>query len=143
MLAHVILPRTDSERRTLAISGVTRRLSQLPLDHAWRVEIHEHKPTRSSAQNRYLWGVVYPTILKSGQLQGWEPEEIHDYCLGEHFGWETVVGFGRKKVRPMRRSARLNKQEFADFIDFIQRRMAQHGIVIPDSDPNYAPGGDW
>lgn len=101
------------------------------------VEVKEHKPTRSTQQNRYLWGCVYSTILKAGKLDGWTAEEVHDYCLGEHFGWETVVGFGRKRIRPIRRSARLNKQEFTDFVAFIQQRMAEHGIFIPDADPDW------
>jgi hypothetical protein len=137
MSRQLIMPKADAERRMLDVSRVTKALSQLGIDTAWCIEIEVHKPTRSSAQNRYLWGCVYPTILKAGQLQGWEPEELHDYCLGEHFGWETIVGFGRKKVRPIRRSARLNKQDFADFIAFIQRRMALHGIIVPDPDPDW------
>jgi hypothetical protein len=27
--------------------------------------------------------------------------------------------------------------EFVDYINFIQRRMASHGIVIPDPDPEW------
>jgi len=120
-----------------AITRIAKVLGSLGRESAWRIEVHEHKPTRSHAQNRYLWGCVYPTILKTGTLAGWTAEEVHEYCLGEHFGWETVTGFGRKKIRPMRRSARLNKQEFSDFVAFIQQRMAEHGIFVPDPDPDY------
>jgi len=41
-------------------------LAALPHDCAWRVELHEHKPLRSQQQNRFLFGVVYETILKQG-----------------------------------------------------------------------------
>lgn len=120
-----------------AIASIARALAALSPDCAWRLEIHEHKARRSDAQNRYLWGVVYPTVLKAGRLEGWTAEEVHDYCLGEHFGWETVTGLGRRKIRPVRRSSRLNKQEFTDYIAFIQRRMSEHGIYIPDADPEW------
>ncbi len=135
MTQQFILPR--NALRAQAISRISKVLASLDHDQAWRLEIHEHKLARSTAQNRYIWGCVYPTILKAGKLEGWTAEEVHEYCLGEHFGWETVSGFGRKKIRPLRRSAKLNKMEFADFIAFIQQRMAEHGIYIEDPDPNY------
>ncbi len=133
----IILPSCLSGEKI--ITRITQVLASLDMDSAWRVEIHEHKPTRSTQQNRYLWGAVYPTILKDGgeAFRGWTPEELHESFLGDHFGWEVRNFFGRKKYVPKRRSARLNKQEFADFIDHIQRRMAAVGVFIPDADPNY------
>ena len=112
------------------INRIRRMLESVDASVPWVVEIRPHKPVRSDAQNRYLWGVCYPTICKT--LQGWDAEDVHEYCLGEHFGWETIEAFGKKRLRPIRRSAKLNKQEFSDFVAFIQRRMAEHGIVIPD-----------
>ena len=58
--------------------------------------------------------------------------DLHEYFLGEHFGWQTLEGFGRKRVKPLRRSSPLSKTEFVDFVDFIQRTMAGHGVYIPD-----------
>ena len=107
-------------------------LSALSLEKAWEIEIDEHKPTRSDQQNRYLWGVCYAELVKV--LPGWHAEDIHDYMLGEHFGWETIEGMGRKRMRPLRRSSALNKQEFSDFVAFIQRKAAEHGVFIPDAE---------
>ena len=88
---------------------------------------------RSLAQNAYLWGVCYETLLDHGlREQGWRNTDIHEYFLGEHFGWETLDGFGRKRVRPIRRSSVLNKMEFVDFVAFIQQKAAEMGIFIPD-----------
>lgn len=109
-------------------------LRALTPETAWRVTIDEWKPVRSTQQNKYLWGVVYPSILAAGQLEGWTAEEVHDYCLGECYGWETVEGLGRKRIRPIKRSAKLSKMEFVDFVAFIQQRMAEHGIFVPDAD---------
>jgi len=89
--------------------------------------------SRSLEQNRYLWGVCYETILEHGlKEQGWRAEDVHEYFLGEHFGWETLEGFGRKRIRPLNRSSRLTKMEFVDFVDFIQQKAAEMGVVIPD-----------
>jgi hypothetical protein len=128
-----ILPKLRA--RDQQICAVVDALEDLPMVEGFRVEVHQHKSTRSLAQNAYLWGVVYPTIAK--HLQGWESDDIHDYCLGEHFGWEIMEGFGKKRMRPVRRSSKLSKFEFMEYIAFIQRRMAEHGIVIPDPDQNY------
>lgn len=85
---------------------------------------------RSHEQNRYLWGCVYVTILQ--HMPGWDAEDLHEYFLGEWSGWEVLEGFGRKRLRPIRRSSKLKTTEFMNFIEFIQRRMAEHGVYIPD-----------
>lgn len=110
--------------------NAVRFLDGLAKDKAWLVEVRELRPRRSDEQNRYLWGVVYPAITE--RLEGWTKEDVHEYCLGECFGWETVEGLGRKRHRPLKRSSRLSKTEFVDYVDFIQRRMAGHGIYVPD-----------
>jgi hypothetical protein len=120
-----------SEARAAVVERVGRVLLALPLAR-YRVEITEAKPTRSNPQNRYLWGVVYPTILEAGHLDRWTKDDLHDYLLGEHFGWELVEGFGSKRKRPIRTSSKLNKQEFTDYVAFVQQRMSEHGIYVPD-----------
>jgi len=122
-------------RRVGAIGRIATILGKLAQDKAWLVTVEEYKPRRSTQQNRYLWGVVYPALL--AHLDGWEAEDIHEYMLGECFGWETLQGFGRRRLRPMRRSSRMNKQEFSDFVAFIQRKAADMGVFIPDPDQDY------
>ena len=119
------------ESRAGAVERLGRVLLSLPLVR-YRVTIEDAKPTRSDPQNRYLWGVVYPTVLGAGKLEGGSANDLHEYLLGEHFGWELVEGFGRRRQRPVRRSSRLNKQEFSDYVAFIQQRMSEHGIYVPD-----------
>lgn len=116
--------------RDRAIESFAKFLRGLPQDKAWRVAVQEHKRKRSDAQNRYLWGAVYPLICK--HLDGWDPEDVHEYFLGEHFGWQEIAGLGRRRVKPIRRSSQLSTVEFMDFVAFIQRRMAEHGVYVPD-----------
>jgi hypothetical protein len=35
-----------------------------------------------------------------------------------------------KRVKPKKRSSRLTKQEFSDFVEAFVRQMAEHGIVL-------------
>ena len=124
------------------LGQVLGAISTLDPMKRWDIEIRERTGVRrTDQQNRYLWGVVYAHILKAGgeALRGWEAKDIHEYFLGEHFGWETLTGFGRKRVRPLRRSSRLNKQEFADYLDFIIRKVGEIGIDIPSPDEYLTP----
>ena len=128
----VILPALKP--RPAVIERLSRFLASLPPDKAWRVTVSEHKQRRSDQQNRYLWGVAYPAVLEGGgeSLRGWTAEDLHEYFLGEHFGWEVVEGFGKRRQRPIKRSSRLSKTEFSDFVAAIQLKAAELGIFIPD-----------
>lgn len=137
-MTQIVLPRLLPRDRI--IERITATLRGLPLDSAYAVEVKEHKPRRSDAQNRALWGVIYPAITE--RLEGWTLADVHEWCLGECYGWETVEGLGRKRLRPLRRSAKMSKREFSDYIAWIQVKMAEFGIVVPDPDPewfNYEP----
>lgn len=120
--------------REHVILRVASFLKMLDPTKAWRVEINEFKSRRTLQQNAYLWGVVYPTVIKAGgeMLAGWTSDDLHEYFLGEYHGWETIQGFGKKRLRPIKRSSRLTISDFMKFLEFIQRRMAEHGVYIPD-----------
>lgn len=89
------------------------------------------KSRRTTEQNALLWA-LYDDILERGGelLGGWTKDDLHEYFLGEHFGWEVHEALGMKRQKPMRRSSRLTKTEFGQYIDFIVRRMAEHGVVL-------------
>jgi len=75
-------------------SVVARMVSNLDPLKTWAVEVTEWKKPRTNQQNKFLWGVVYPSILDGGgeALRGWQRDDLHDYFLGECFGWETLGG---------------------------------------------------
>ncbi len=112
------------------LSRVLAFISSLSPSTAWVIEVKRFQRRRTCDQNAYLWGVVYRTICE--HLEGWDADDVHEYCLGECFGWQKLEGFGRKRMRPLKRSSKLSTSEFAEYIDFIQRRMAEHGIFIAD-----------
>ena len=123
---------TPVEQVLKAVEVMYRNLPSKP----FAVTVEVWKKPRTNQQNAYLWGVVYPAILEaSAMLDGWTRDDLHEYFLGECFGWETLEGFGRKRLRPLKRSSRMNKQEFTDYLDFISRRCAELHIIIPE--PSY------
>ena len=110
-------------------TGLIAFLDRLPMAVKWKVTIGRYAKRRSDQQNRYLWGVAYKALQDA---TGQPAEDWHTYMLGEHFGWEEIELFGKKKIRPQRRSSKLTTMEFMDFVEFIQRRAAENGLYIPD-----------
>lgn len=122
--------------RSDMLARMIRFAHGLSVEKRWRVTFEPYVRKRTNSQNAYLWGVVYPTILKAlaADLGGWTAEELHDFFLGEHYGWERVTGFGKTRQRPIRRSSRMTTIEFNEHKEFIQQRMAEKGVYI--ADPN-------
>lgn len=114
------------------LDKIIRFVHKLDPSKRWKVSIEPYVKRRSTSQNAYLWGVCYPTILKAGQLEGWTAEDLHEFFLGSHFGWEKFEGFGMVKMKPMRRSSKLTTVEFMDYVAHIQQFMAERGVYIPD-----------
>jgi len=122
------LMRRDGQIRRLGVM-----LEALPLDRAWKVTIEEDRPKRSDTQNALLWSLYQQVIDKGGEaMRGWTRDDLHDFFLGEHFGWERLESdlINRAKMRPVRRSSRLSKIEFADYTDHIVRFMAERGVIL-------------
>jgi hypothetical protein len=120
------------ERMAMRIGAFIGELSHAK---AWIVEIKELQRKRTHAQNAYLWSTVYPAIQK--HLEGWDAEDVHEYCLGECFGWERLEGFERVRLRPLKRSSKMNVIEFRDYIGWIQRTMAGRGIYVPEPNEEF------
>ena len=52
----------------------------------------------------------------------------HFNFLGEIFGWETLTGLGKKRLRPLKRTSRMTKQEFTEYLHGIENRLIELGI---------------
>jgi hypothetical protein len=125
-----ILP--ESERAEM-VSRLTRELLTTLPGRKVRVTVEKYVRRRSLEQNAYLWGVVYPKILKEcGESAKWRAEDLHEMFLGEWSGWEEFEIFGKKRRRPIHRSHNLTTVDFADFVTSIQHFAAEHGVDIPD-----------
>ena len=86
---------------------------------------------RSLDQNALLWALYTEARDKGGELlAGWDSATIHEFMLGEYFGWVTSKALGQVRKTPVKRSSTLTKMEFSDFLEFVVRRFAEHGIVL-------------
>ena len=133
-MRRVIARGTPPDQIANAISNMVSRLDPA---QSWQITVEAFKPKRSDQQNAFLWGVVYPSVLEGGgeALRGWTTNDLHEYFLIEAWGSEVIEGFGRKRHKPLRRSSKLTKQEFSDYLAIIEATCAELGIHIPE--PNY------
>jgi hypothetical protein len=133
-MRRVIARGTPPDQIANAISNMVSRLDPA---QSWQITVEAFKPKRSDQQNAFLWGVVYPSVLEGGgeSLRGWTTNDLHEYFLIEAWGSEVIEGFGRKRHKPLRRSSKLTKQEFSDYLAIIEAKCAELGIHIPE--PNY------
>lgn len=135
-----------NELRQHDMDRALQALMELPKDRGYRLEWEEIKSQRTLQQNAYLFGVAY---AKLAEVTGYEKEDLHEYLLGKHFGTKlkripktkhNPEGIEEVPVRTTttdergRRSV-LGRTAFGEYVDFVQRFAARHGINIPDPDP--------
>lgn len=126
--------------REHVVDRILQTIMGLPVAKGWRVTVEEAKKPRSNEQNNALWGVAYEAIRKA---TGNDPQDLHDYFCGERYGWVEHTMFGKRKRKPRRTTTTdengnrsvLSTAEFMDFYAFIQQRMAEFDVQVPDPDP--------
>jgi hypothetical protein len=113
-----------------------------------RIEPEEKK--RTQRQNKYLWGVIYKYLVDNdpGYFVNEETERllhgrgiavteiVHEFCKAQFLPpLELAIGGGMKITKS---TAKLNRQEFNDYVENIRRWAAQElQVFIPDP---YAAG---
>ena len=121
----------EADLRETVIARAVMQLRRLPGGKAFVIKVDEMKPRRTENQNSLLWA-LYADIVRLGgeEMRGYEKDELHEFFLGNHFGWDVRKVFGKTKHTPKRRSSGLNKQEFSDFVESILRFMALRGVAL-------------
>lgn len=85
---------------------------ELPL----AVEVREHVPKRTNAQNARLWKLH----TLAAEVVGCSPADMHEDMLCEHYGYaEKKMPSGDVKRIPLKRSSQRDKKEFRAFLDFV------------------------
>lgn len=139
MIQPIRIPAESSEVRGERALRLAKFIASLDCTRAWEMVVRPYVRKRSGQQNAYLWS-IYEYILEAGgeEMAGWDKNDLHTFFLGEHTGWETRNLFGKKRLVPLKRSTRMNKQEFTDFLEFIMRFMAERGVYIPSPDEDWS-----
>lgn len=144
----ILLPKEAAERRKARVVRISTFLCGLDAEKPWELVVRPFKRSRSTQQNRYLRGVAAQMLADA---IGYENDEVHEYLCGTYFGWKEArcpkTPNNPKGVKdvPIRTTTTndqgdrdvLNKRDFWDFVEFVQRFGAKHGVLIPDPDPEY------
>ena len=145
----IFLPKEDPVRRRARAARLFTFLAELDSEKAWELVVRPFKRSRSNPQNSYERGVACVLIANS---IGYDPDDVHEWLCGAYWGWKEVpcpkTPNNPRGVRdvPVRTTTTnehgdrdvLSKQDYWDFVDFIQRFGAARGVYIPDPDPEYA-----
>ena len=134
--------------RETVIRRIFAELSALKPGKAYRVVVKEDTDDRTVQQCRYLNGVAYKLL---SDFTGYERDPISEYLCGLYWGWKQVrvprtpsnpKGIEDKPIRTTTTDENgdrdvLDMQKFWEYVEFVQRFGAKHGVVIPDPDPSY------
>ena len=110
-------------------SDVLQEIYEIDLKSDHILTIKQHRETRSDAQNRYLWGFIYPII---GMEIGETVESIHEMCKAKFLSHtETIAG---EQYLITRSTTKLTTEEFMQYLETI-KLWAWHElqITIPDT----------
>ena len=117
------------------IDFLLERLQNLPSGD-YSITIAPNRRTRSTQQNAYLWGIVYPAVLFGLQDAGWEithEEQVHEYCK-QAFAAREVINKDTGEVISLPNStARMQTAEFNVYVDKIKAFALEYlNITIPE-----------
>ncbi len=117
------------------LTALRNHLSTLKGNYEITVEKVEDR--RTNQQNRYMWGVVYPMILKALIDAGWDnvtnTDDVHNLCLGL-FARKNMVNRVTGEVVEVNASTRhMTKSQLTSYTDTVRSFAAEYlGIEIPD-----------
>ncbi len=149
----IILPPEDSVRREIRAKKIMTFLAGLDPKRPWEIIVRPFKRSRSNQQNRYERGVACKLL---SEATGYEIDEVHEYLVGTYFGWRQIrcpktpsnprglrdVPIRTTTTNDLGQRDVLSKSDYSDFIAFVQRFGAKHGVLIPEPEPDFALRAD-
>lgn len=126
----------NSAQRASVLANAQRFLAQLNPHKHWQIEVKPYSKPRTCEANAYLWGVVYPTIVRA--LSGISDDWHELFCI-EFFGERSVELGSTRIVKPVRTTTTdatgkrdvLPSGEFWRFVEFACQRAAEGGVYVP------------
>jgi hypothetical protein len=125
----------NNANRSGVLSNAQKFLAALNAEKSWQVTVKPYSKPRTCEANAYLWGVVYPTIVR--ELSGIADDWHELFCI-EFFGERSVELGETRIVKPVRSTTTdetgkrdvLPSGEFWRFVEFVSQRAAEAGVYI-------------
>jgi hypothetical protein len=90
-------------------------INDLSYTKAWELTVKPYRKKRANSQNRFYWAAIIGGIRDA---TGNDSNDLHEYLLGECFGWQEYQIMDKRKVRPARRSSDMTVEEFALYCEW-------------------------
>lgn len=93
-----------------------------------QLDAGEIQERRNVSQNARLWALHG----LASEATGYTKDELHDELLCQHYGYieqerkHPITGEITMKKVPLKRSSARNKQEFRQFLDFVENTYAEN-----------------
>jgi hypothetical protein len=117
-----------------AFKRLTAKLVGQPL----RVRFSVLRKKRSDAQNRYMWGVIVPTVaawLRETQGEKYDKDDVYYWINGKVLGRQVKIKeIAGEEIAVMqgKRFSQMTTVEFNDAVEQILQYFAEMGLVIPE-----------
>ena len=112
---------------------VIAKIVSLKLAEPWEITAKPYKHSRTTAQNKYIWGVIYPLIrshIFDSTGGAFTNEEIHEWCKDMFIDGIPKLVIDRLVM--VKSTKKMNTAEFCDYVERIQHHFAEQGLNIPD-----------
>ena len=138
-----LIPATERER-ALDLWR-TFMLNYLP-GKELQASVEEFVEERTTKQRNALFGVAYTALADQMGLSGSrEKDDLHEFMLGEYFGWREKAVMGAIRRYPVRTTTTnehgdrdvLSVRQQMAFYAWLQKRAANYGYDVPDPDPEW------
>ncbi|MCB9047644.1 MAG: hypothetical protein H6550_16035 [Chitinophagales bacterium] len=104
--------------------------------------IKPYKELRTAAQNRYMWGVVVPTVrmwLKETQGETFTADDVYTWLRTHILGQKPVVRtiMGEEVIiLTSKKFSAMSTTEFNNAVETIRKEMMERGCDIPEPTKN-------
>jgi len=92
---------------------ILEAIAKLDTSKDWSLTLGPWKDKRSLDQNARLWKLH----SMAAEITGHSPEEMHEFALCRHFGYEEKSCGGIVRRIPLKRSSTRDKAEFSAFME--------------------------
>lgn len=127
----------DCQYLILDHSKMLRRVIRYLVGERLEIKFSKLRQRRSDAQNRYIWGVLVPTVM------AWRKEtEGKVYEKDEVYAWLRISLLGHKpEIRDVigetvivmtgKRFSKMTTKEFAEAVETMVQELAERGCEVP------------
>ena len=105
-------------------------------DGEYRIEVTKIRGRRSTEQNAWLWGCIYPLLLVGLNGAGYgfaNVEQVHEFCKAQFNGEDIVNVHTGEVLRVPNSTAKMDTLTFATYCDKLREWGREFlGVEIPE-----------